>query len=213
METLDSRTLGPADTYARRFSTAGQYRYSVASAGLHCVAINARFTINITDRSTATRCHIVQVRLDGRHLVADPEDLEIGIGEGVMWHAADASTPRYAIHGAGMQTTFQSAALGMQSLYTHAFGLPGVYAWIDAIGGKLWGEISVRDPDLCAEPAREEWVRALKRGALVYIDGDIATPRRVEIFTGQTVFWAIRQAGRQGITITDRCLVRPHPTG
>ncbi len=97
---------------------------------------------------------------------------------------------------------FDSASLTSNSLYTHAFGLPGRYEWRDSHGSGLAGEVVVSKPEGMESSA---WLEALSTGTVVHISDKEATPATVEILHGQRVFWAIARA--QGISITDVTLL------
>jgi hypothetical protein len=91
------------------------------------------------------------------------------------------------------------------TLYTHAFGLPGDYEWVDAINQSVSGVVRVTNLDSGDRKQCREWMEALGRGTLVVIEGDHADPREVPILAGQTVFFAVTAA--DGITITDKRLI------
>jgi hypothetical protein len=94
------------------------------------------------------------------------------------------------------------------SVFTHAFGLPGEYAWADANGSRLRGVVRVVPPRLESRTAagrRAEWQRALGQGTMILVRGETAEPAEVEVVVGQTVFWAVQDA--PGVSITDVALL------
>jgi hypothetical protein len=96
-----------------------------------------------------------------------------------------------------------SASLRTESIFTHAFGLPGSYEWADANGSSLRGHVHVAVPDTTG--GHEAWLGRLQEGTLVHVRGERTEPERVDIVVGQTVVWAIEDA--PGVSITDTSLV------
>ncbi|MGH2789025.1 MAG: hypothetical protein ACRDJV_14145 [Actinomycetota bacterium] len=209
MDTLDSRTLSYVDCFARRFAKPGSVRYSITSASVMCDLHDEEdgFTIDVREgRSPGDKGtqHDVTVRMKGGHFAAEPSQLSIEAGDVVMWHAEGSSVPGFAVQGRTEDGRFTSASLESESLYTHAFGVPGTYEWRDMGRSKIGGRVIVKDLDTKSKEDCEEWMRSLTQGALVTIRGKRAEPKQVEILTGQTVFFAVVEA--PGITITDERL-------
>lgn len=208
MNTLDSRVLQYTDCYAQKFAKPGQIRYQITTAAGACLPVEETdFSIEVkacTGHKTG-RQHTVIVRRERQRFVAEPAQLQIEVGDVVLWCAADASVSGFAVRGAGDCTRFDSAALASEAVYTHAFGAPGSYKWVDANKGVVSGVVEVRSLDANNRNDCENWVRALAKGTLITICGNKATPERVEILAGQTVFWAVESAS--GISITDARLV------
>jgi hypothetical protein len=96
-----------------------------------------------------------------------------------------------------------SASLRTESIFTHAFGVPGTYEWADANGSGLRGQVRVIMPEAAA--GHDEWLSRLERGTLVHVRGERAEPGSVDILVGQTVVWAIEDA--PGVSITDTDLI------
>ncbi|HEY4266941.1 MAG TPA: hypothetical protein VGM94_02005 [Galbitalea sp.] len=193
--------------FAQRFSKPGSYRYRIASSGTSALERDGSFSIEVKDgnaRDKGTQ-HDVRVRLEGRELVADPPDLSIDVGDLVLWTSADSSIAGYAIEGEGRGFTFSSARLASETVYTHAFGLPGTYRWLDAHGGKVGGIVEVVSPEGTREREQDAWLAALGRPAVITVKGELADPKRIEILTGQTVAWVIEQA--KGMTVTEASLI------
>jgi len=148
--------------------------------------------------------HNVTVRLHERHLVADPPKLDIEAGDIVLWSAFDGKTPPFAVRGKFEGGSFDSTELTLESVYTHAFGLPDRYDWEDVNGHPVSGTVIVETPKASTVRDQAEYLKILTKGACVMIKGNVVEPKTIEIFTGQTVFWAVEKA--DGITITDRRL-------
>jgi len=147
-----------------------------------------------------------QRRRRRKRLVADPPRLEIAVGDVVLWNSPEPSPPGFAVRGEGENHTFDSSSLVSECVYTHAFGTPDDYEWVDANGGRVSGVVRVRSLDVNNKAERKRWLEAMKDGALVVIRDDQAEPDQIDIVAGQTVFWAIQYA--PGITITDARLIR-----
>jgi plastocyanin len=204
---FDSRRMTYLNCFAQRFAKPGSYRYRIASAGTSALDRDKSFSIEVKEGNARDQGeqHDVRVRLEGRELVADPPDLSIAVGDLVLWAATDSSIAGYAIVGDGRGLTFSSARLASETIFTHAFGSPGVYDWVDAHGGKAGGTVEVVSPsDRPRERDQDAWLAALGRPTVITIKDEVADPRRVEILTGQTVAWVIEQA--KGMTITESSL-------
>ena len=204
MSTLDSRSLTYVNTFGRRFGEPGEVRYRLVTAAVVCQpAIDLPFTIEVA-KGKRGKQHDVNVHLEGDRLVAEPPKLSIAAGDLVLWHSV-ASTPGYAVQGEGEQGRFDSSSLTSETLYTHAFGVPGDFEWTDAIHGSLSGVVKVTSLDSGDPKQCREWMEALAHGTVVVIEGDRADPPEVSVLAGQTVFFAV--AAAEGITITDARLV------
>jgi plastocyanin len=210
MNTLDSRWLRYTDCFAQKFSSPGQVRYRVTTGAGACLPVEGTtFTIDVNKRTKSkneSRQHNVAIRQEGHSLVASPPHLEIEVGGTVLWHAPNPSTPGFTVRGEGEGVTFDSSALTSEAIYTHAFGTPGDYEWVDANGGVVSGVVEVRSLDFASREECEKWLKSQKNGTLVTIHGEEATPDLVQILTGQTVFWAVEKS--TGVSITDARLVR-----
>jgi plastocyanin len=202
MDSLDSRSLRYVDCFAQRFSKPGKVVYELTTAGPRLPVEQETFTINVAKGASREGSqHTVVVRPSGGRLRPEPEHLDIEVGDTVLWNTPDASLPGYVVRGKGPGGAFDSSALRDDALYTHAFGLPGTYGWLDANGGELSGEVVVEAPDPRDKRAAERWRDALRTGTLVKVSAKTVRPRSVTILLGQTVFWAVSGAG--GVTITD----------
>ena len=210
---FDSRVLTYLNCYAKKFSKAGRARYRLLTGPGVCLPEDgeAGFTIEVGGKaSDESRQHDVQVRFADRVLTADPPRLEIQPGDMVLWHAADYTVPGFTVRGESADGDFDSGSLEDQVVYSHAFGSPGQYQWVDANGGSASGVVEVVEPDTRDPSDCDKWVKTLSEGAVVHIAKGRIQPERVQIIPGQTVFWAVEKA--PGITITDRRLLPPAST-
>jgi plastocyanin len=210
MDTLDSRSLRYINCFAQKFSTPGHVHYRISTLAGACLPLGdeGEFIIDVKARSDSSgdsEQHDVQVRRDGNKFVADPPHLEIHAGDMVLWNTADPGITGYVVVGKGSGGKFDSSALNSEAVFTHAFGTPGEYKWVDANKGKISGVIHVRSLDPKDKDQCQKWLSTLERGALITIAGDSVSPEKMEILTGQTVFWAVQKAS--GISITDSRLV------
>jgi plastocyanin len=206
MDTLDSRVLSYVDCFARRFAEAGSVKYGITSASVRCgLHDEDTFAIDVRERREPGEGaqHDVTVRMKGGRFTVDPAKLSIQAGDVVMWHGANSAVPGFIVSGQAGDQSFSSASLEAESLFTHAFGVPGTYEWGDTGKSDIGGRIVVKDLDTKSQRDCEKWMKALSQGALVTIKGR-AEPQQVEIVTGQTVFFAVVDA--PGITITDQRL-------
>jgi plastocyanin len=204
LSTLDSRSLTYVNTFGRRFGEPGQVRYRLVTAPVTCQpAHDLPFTIEVA-REEGGEQQDVTVHLKGDALVAEPPQLSIAAGDLVLWHSL-ASTPGYAVQGESEKGQFDSSSLTSETLYTHAFGVPGAYEWTDAVNRSVSGVVNVGSLDSGDPKQCREWMEALARGTLVVIEGDRADPSEVSVLAGQTVFFAVSAA--EGITITDARLI------
>lgn len=213
MNRLDSRYLALGDCFAQVFPVAGNIRYRL-TVGLpwfdNCEATGANaFDLEIRPRSTkggqpAQKTVVVTRGENG--LTANPASVSIEAGDTVLWYTTDKTLAGFSVVGAGDKFHFNSASITGESLYTHAFGAPGAYNWVDAMGGKARGSISVKPFNASAGSARKEWLEHLKKPVAVEIDGDKVSNPKLEIIVGQTVFWHVKKSS--GLSITDASLLR-----
>ena len=206
MTAFDSRMLTYTDTVGVRLTRPGHYRYALSSyagkvpdEGDEEVAIEVREPSGRGPRGKG-RSHALEVRRSGRRFVPGQAKLEVDAGDVVLFHAVDSSVGGWSVRMAGPQAEFDSQRLGAGTLYTHAFGLPGVYEWRDAYGARVGGRIKVRSPEAREPKEAEKWIAALAEGSLITIKGRQVEPQELSILTGQTVFWLIEDA--PGISIT-----------
>src|SRR4051794_19776643 len=175
MTSLDSRMLTYLDTFGCTFDEPGEARYRLASAALACPPADEdedlSFSIVVREGKGGAQ-HDVAVHRQGREFVAQPAELTIEAGDLVMWHSAE-TTPPYAVQGvSGSRDRFDSTAMTSRMLYTHPFGLPGEYEWVDALRGSVMGVVRVGTLDRSHENGCREWREALASGTVVVIDGD-----------------------------------------
>jgi plastocyanin len=207
MNTLDSRFLKVGDCYAHRFSTQGTFRYQLSPLALPLSTRHENDDVNLVTVGVANdkqQQHNVSVTQVGGNLAADPAQLEVGAGDLVVWAADKSVKLGFRVQGQLEDEVIDSAALTDESIFTHAFGLPGTYSWVDANGSGVRGEIEVAMPDAAGSDPKA-WLATLEQGEMVHVQGEQASPEQVQIVVGQTVVWAIEKA--PGITITDASLL------
>jgi len=195
----------------KRFGSAGLVRYTVSRGfGFPPPRDETEevFTIEVgkAARREGSQQHEITVREEGGRLRVDRPQMEIGAGDFVVWHAADGSTPRFSVSGEMPKGAFSSAELTTEAVFTHPFGLPGVFRWVDANGSRVGGEVVVRPVEDEGPASRERWLSRLEEAASVVVRGTSAEPERVEIVVGQTVAWVFDRAG--GVTVTDASLLK-----
>lgn len=207
MHTLDSRFLALGNCFAHRFSSEGTYSYSLSplpsSLAAHEDEPPHRSVVVRPSNGAAQRRHAITVQMIDGSLTATPQHMEIHAGDLVLWAADRSLKTGFRVRGRIGRVTIDSARLRHESVYTHAFLLPGTYDWVDANGSDLAGRVTVLAPDQVGR--EEEWLESLQEGTLVHVRGDRAEPERVEIIVGQTVVWAIEDA--PGVTVTDARLL------
>jgi len=211
MITLDSRSLRFGDCYAQTFPTAGEIRCVVTAPGAPASPSTSRhgvLMIRVTEgnaKSAKPKQHTVLIRKDGSTLVPDPSNLEINVGDIVLWHTQDQSLAGFAVVGEGPKFHLNSMAFTDGAFYTHAFGLPGQYKWIDANSGRVGGVVEVKNPTVTGAQSHAKWLKTLEQPKTFEIAGNRIRPERVSIQVGQTVVWKVDKA--PGISITDSRLV------
>jgi plastocyanin len=213
MDIFDSRSLRYIDCFAQKFSSAGKIKYRLTTTAGACLPIDEDiFTIDVVKPKNDEKLseqHNIIVRREEQRFVADPPHLKIEAGDTVLWNSPDPSAPGFVVRGKGADGIFDSSALTSEAVYTHAFGMPGDYEWVDANGKNVRGVIHVRSLDPNNRDECKKWMNSLKNGTLIMINENEVQPDCIEILTGQTVFWAVQKAA--GISITDARLVRKDP--
>ena len=205
MNTLDSRFCRLGDTFAQRFTQSGNYTYDFNLAGLPPFGHANRYSITVKgtfDSNKQGQQHFVAVRREGTNFVADPPKLEIETGDVVLWSTNEANTPGFSISGKSATDSFNSGNMEKNALYSHAFGSPGEVEWLDAHAHGPAGKIIVKMPRTDSVEAMESFKETLAQGTVIVINGKKADKAKVEIFVGQTVFFAVEKA--EGIAITQR---------
>jgi len=205
MNTLDSRFCRLGDTFAQRFVEPGTYAYDFILAGLPPFAHANRYSIDVKgtfDSNKEGKQHFITVKRESGTFVADPPKLEIETGDMVLWSTNEADTPGFSISGKSEKDRFNSAAMERNALYSHAFGSPGEIEWLDANAHGPSGKIIVKMPETKSAKDMEAFQQVLTQGAVILINGKKSEPAQVEIFVGQTVFFAVEKG--EGIAITDR---------
>lgn len=214
MGPLDSRCLHTGDLFGQTFPEAALVRYRLLACD--CPETSPEFTINVGPRgATANESTIHQVMVAERDgtLVADPPFLSVQAGDMVMWSAAESYTGTFTVESSSTPRCLSSQRLGHGALYGHAFRAPGMYAWIDALGSGLRGEVRVNEPASDgAESDVEAWLSSLRHSSVIRVSDESSEPLRVNVPVDSMVFWVIQD--RRGVTITDpRCCVTPTVAG
>lgn len=210
MNTLDSRFCRLGDTFAQRFTQPGNYAYDFNLPGVPPFGHANRYSISVKgtfDSNKEGKQHFVTVRRDGTNFVADPPKLEIETGDVVLWNTNEASTPGFSISGKSETDSFNSGDMVKNAMYSHAFGSPGEIEWLDANAHGPSGKIVVKMPKTDSAKDMEAFQETLTQGAVIIINGKKADKSQVEIFVGQTVFFAVEKA--EGIAITQRLVNVP----
>lgn len=209
MTTLDSRLLHFTDCFAHRFSTPGTFRYDVSPLPSMFVRRqddkDEDLQVVVLPGEGSQRQHHLTVSVVRGRLTVAPHRLEISAGDLVCWSADRSVTTGYVVRGRINSDTVDSTELHHESVFTHAFGLPGDIEWMDARGSGLRGRVRVVQPDEKDE-RHARWGSSIAQGTLIHVRGEQAEPAEIEILVGQTVFWAIEDA--PGVTITDSSRLR-----
>lgn len=201
LDTLDSRALRAVDCYGQRFMREGRYAYHVLPAGGGALTLDRPFEIEVTARRSDGKMkqHHVAVAWDGARFVPQRQALTIEAGDLASWNCADVSAPPFEV--AGDKAFFGSASLVNECGFSHAFGVPGTYEWVDANGSGLAGVVRVKAVHCARREELAQWRAQLSKAALVTISHAKALPAEVDIVVGQTVYFAIVTG--PGVTITD----------
>jgi plastocyanin len=217
MNTLDSRFLRLGNCFAHRFSEPGTFAYALSPIPSSLVAHHGEppaQAVIVTPRHAdgdmgAQRQHYAKVNMADERLCVTPAELHVTAGDLVVWSGDKSVNFGFRVRGRIGEEVIDSAALRTESIFTHAFGLPGTYQWADANGSGLSGQVRVAMPDTAA--GHDEWLSRLEQGPLVHVRGERAEPASVDILVGQTVVWAIEDA--PGVSITDTTLIAAAAAG
>ncbi|CAH0352498.1 hypothetical protein BH11PSE5_BH11PSE5_18990 [soil metagenome] len=198
---FDSRAIRRTDCYAQRFMRPGKYPYHILPAGTAALNDDRPYMIVVKDGDKAGEMKQHNVFIKGRsaQYAPDNKELTIDVGDLVLWNCVSADVPPFVI--AGDHEFFDSGRLTNECGYSHAFGHPGEYSWKDAYGSGIGGVVKVVDPACKCEADVRKWRAKLGDGTIVMIADGKAQPDKVEIVTGQTVFFAVVTS--PGISITD----------
>jgi len=213
VNTLDSRSLHLHNCFAQPFPAAGEIKYVLVVGSLSPSSpptdTSNGFKIDVIPKVNAgpPTQYTVLVSVVNGTLVPTPAALVISVGDIVLWHHDDSSTPRrFGVIGAGNNFAFSSGSLTNEAVFTHAFGLPGTYDWIDATGKQLGGKIVVSATQLNKDAERANYLKTLATPAACEIkDNKVTSGGSLNIVVGQTVFWKVWNGN--GVTITDKRLV------
>lgn len=206
LDNLDSRHLQATDLYGQRFMREGGYNYHVLPAGGGAINLDRPFNIQVGARKSEGKMtqHQVMLRWDGEHFVPDRDQLVIEAGDLVTWNCPDQKAPAYEV--AGDKPFFDSSVLTNECGYSHAFGMPGTYRWLDAHGSGLKGVVRVKAVQCATRADLAHWRVQTGKAALVMINQGGAEPAEVDIVVGQTVYFAIVTG--PGVSITDERLAK-----
>lgn len=206
LDNLDSRHLQATDCYGQRFMREGSYAYHVLPAGGGAINLDRPFGIEVGKRKSEGKMtqHHVVLGWDGQGFVPDQPKLRIEAGDLVSWNCPDQAAPACEI--AGDKPFFDSSALTNECGYSHAFGMPGNYSWIDANGSGLRGVVRVKAVHCATRTQLAHWRAQIGKAALVMVNQGKADPAEVDIVVGQTVYFAIVTG--PGVSITDERLVK-----
>lgn len=206
LDILDSRHLRAVDCYGQRFMREGDYAWHALPGGGGAVSTERPHSIKVGPRKSDGKMtqHHIGLRWDGQRFVPERDKLEIEAGDLVSWNCPDATAPAYEI--AGDKPFFDSTTLTNECGFSHAFGMPGHYAWRDANGSGLRGAVRVNALNCDSRADLAHWRASLSKATLVMINHGEAEPAEVDIVVGQTVYFAIVTG--PGITITDERLVQ-----
>jgi len=209
VDLFDSRALRYIDCYGQRFMREGTYRYHVLSRQEQGLASREPCTIKVGPRKgegkngSKMSQHTVSLRWKKGRFSSGSDELEIEVGDIVLWNCPDPAAPPYEI--VGDQEFFASARMVNECGFTHAFGTPGSYAWADAHGSKLGGVVHVKEVSCASRDDLAQWQQRLSKAALVMIADGKVQPPEIEIVAGQTVYFAIVTC--KGMSITDKRLL------
>lgn len=199
--TLDSRALYRTDCYCQRFNKPGKYEYNVVPAFGSVFSTTRPFCVIVKEsagKPAADQHEVVVSERQGRFSVLTPE-LTIAAGDSVLWNSSQGGAIPFSL--VSDHEFFNSSRMASESIYTHAFGLPGEVQWADAHGSGLRGKVRVKDPCCKTEADVKRWQQMLGEGVVVTIADGEAAPSELEIVCGQTVFFVVGKAS--GISITD----------
>jgi plastocyanin len=207
MNTLDSRSLRTGDCFGQKFNVPGEVRYFVSVGGELIPEAAQRseggYMLHVvpTTPGSKSKQHNVQITRKGNTLEASPAKLEIQAGDGVLWYTTDPSVTGFHVAGAGKDFHFSSACMESNAIYTHVFGVPGIYEWRDPHNTGVHGSVEVVNVIHRSTDDRKQWYESLKKPATFEINGGKSSPASVKIVVGQTVFWSISES--KGLAITD----------
>lgn len=216
MHVLDSRRIGPLNTYTQKVPGSGELMLDVqpASGGFLPFEEDKAKKAKVKSRPAARRRdrkggkqHYVPLASNKDNVFSmKAEDMDVEEGDALTFHLPGRKERPCVVRGQIGDFRFSSLALRHEAVFTHPFGVAGRYEWADANGSKVGGVITVRDDPADGKLGAERAMDRMKEGVLVHIVGDKVSPREVTISTGQTVFFAVEDT--DGITITDVTLLK-----
>jgi plastocyanin len=206
MNSLDSRSLRIGDCYAQKFDIEGEVRYALSHSYLTRALDKDDFLITVNKRAQKGEPaqHTVHVTSKNGELTPDLNPLEIASGDIVLWYTTHPSVLGFAVTGVGPKFAFGSGALRAEGVYTHAFGVPGTFDWVNPLDPKIYGSVDVKAVDARDAKQLKAWYALLEKPAAFEIKDGKVSPKRVDIVVGQTVFWKVWNG--DGVAITDKRL-------
>ena len=180
MNTLDSRFMRPGNCFAHRFSAPGTFTYALSpipsSLAAHHGEPPARAVIVTARSGKDPRQHPVTVSMADAVMTASPAELHVTAGDLVVWSADRSLTFGFRVRGTIGDELIDSASLRTESIFTHAFGLPGSYEWADANGSSLHGQVNVVQCRTQRKATRHGW-SDLRKGRSCTYEGNGPSPR------------------------------------
>jgi plastocyanin len=220
---FDSSALTLVNCFGQRFPAVGTFPYGLAQTDAASALASAYpFTIKVMpSQGGEAQQHDVVVKKGDGELAAEPPELTIAAGDLVLWNSPDPSIPGFAVQVSlppvpALRILFLaidpsraveiestgSARMHNNAFFTHPFGLPGDYRWMDANGGKAAGVIHVRTLTTKSDADRQAWLDRLAEGVGIAIRGDSVDKPEVDIIAGQTVVWSINSSYGIHIVLT-----------
>lgn len=205
LNSLDSRALQRADCYGQRFMKPGTYPYNIVPARGAAISTNRPYAIKVCEgpKTSEMAQHNISVGLNERGYSVAPAELEINVGDMVLWNCNQRGAMPFAV--VGDHDFFNSNRLKNESGFSHAFGTPGEVKWVDAYGSKTSGVVRVKDPGCKNDAELKRWRQSLEEGVVIMINDGKAVPSSVDVVVGQTVFFMV--VNGPGISITDARLL------
>lgn len=219
---FDSGALTIIDCYVQLFPVMGTFAYRLVEPGvMREKALEYPFTV-IVQAATGgdPKQQDITVKQSGEGLVADPGEVTVHAGDAVLWHTPDAGIQGFGVEirlpddkgiraqalevepdqAASFDVT-GSLAMHNNAFFSHAFGLPGDYRWVDLNGSDVGGIIHVRTMEIKTDQDQKAWLDKLEEGTLIVIQGGGVDNPDIEILAGQTVAWSIHSAPGMRISV------------
>jgi plastocyanin len=216
MNNLDSRALRYGNRFSHQFKNEGTYEYTITIGKQKDKGdFSGKFEVVVQPRPASPHSDpvqkIVTIGLSELQVAIDPSDgvnqTIIKVDDVITWLTNDNGLPGITIIASG--GAFNSEAMTDKVGYSHTFGLPGIFDWIDANHGdapEVLGRVTVVQPQMLTAEHRTAWFAKLKEDTpVIKINKKNVDPKELSIHVGQTVVWQIQSAS--GISITDKRLI------